>query len=124
MEVLRLAVSSGSPALARAFVTGLLELWGYDADIIRDVRLMISELATNAVLHVGEPFVVELDEVDQGVRGAVWDPSPTLPVLRDPDAAGGRGLRIVRTLATEWGALAMDDGGKSVWFVASPGRPS
>src|SRR5688500_10725347 len=106
--MLRLASRPDGPALARAFVAGLLELWGFDADLIDDVKLMTSELAANAVLHVGQPFVLEVEEVAQGVRVAVRDRSPNLPVVRDHDAGAtsGRGLQIVQALAAEWGALA------------------
>jgi anti-sigma regulatory factor (Ser/Thr protein kinase) len=122
VESLQLAVDPRSPATARAFVEHLLELWGYDTEMIEGVRLMVSELAANAILHVGEPFTIEVDEVDQGVWVAVKDPSPLLPEVHDrgPLAEGGRGLRIVQALASDWDARALDGGGKVVWFIASP----
>jgi anti-sigma regulatory factor (Ser/Thr protein kinase) len=128
VDALVLAVDPASPSVARTFVAGLLRRRGYDRELVEDAELMVSELATNAVVHVGEPFTVAVNEVERGVCVSVEDPSSALPVLRAPGSAaeGGRGLRIVEALAADWGALALERGGKAVWFLASPtvGAPS
>jgi hypothetical protein len=55
------------------------------------------------------------------VSVAVLDGSPALPTLRreeqSPLRPHGRGMLIVSTLATSWGAHRMRaDAGKAVWF--------
>jgi hypothetical protein len=41
-----------------------------------------------------------------------------LPVVRDHDPLGvaGRGLRLVDSIATQWGAALKPGDGKTVWF--------
>jgi anti-sigma regulatory factor (Ser/Thr protein kinase) len=81
------------------------------------VVLIASELATNAVLHAGTPYVVELSLGD-AVRIEVTDSGPPAPFLRPVrgpfDVDGGRGLAIVAELASGWGVDWLD-GCKVVW---------
>jgi hypothetical protein len=80
--------------------------------------LLVSELATNAVVHSGLIFGVGIVAGSDCVRIFVDDPSPILPwpVGRaDDDATSGRGLDIVAALASAWGRETTDDG-KRVWF--------
>ena len=91
-----------------------------------DVRTIVSELATNAVLHARTPFTVSLGVDPTGLRVAVTDGSPVQPRLRrrdDEEATTGRGLRIIAELCTAWGVEARS-GGKTTWCyldVAPPG---
>src|ERR1700750_2637587 len=48
--------------------------------LVEDVRLVASELATNAVLHARTPFVVELQGSAEHVRLSVSDSSGQDPV--------------------------------------------
>ncbi len=82
-------------------------------DAVRDDALLIvSELATNAVMHSGsqpeEEFELRADLVPAGVRIAVTDQgrSATTPVRRDGNTfgPGGMGLRVVEALARRWGS--------------------
>ena len=126
VDALVLAVDPASPSVGGPSSRACSARRGYDPGLVEDAELMVSELATNVVVHVGEPFTVAVNEVERGVCVSVEDPSSTLPVLRAPDSAaeGGRGLRIVEALAAEWGALVLEHGGKTVWFVASPSAAS
>ncbi len=119
-ENLELAPDESAPGTARRFVVGWLERWGYDG-LVPDVALMTSELATNAVQHVGAPFVVAVEDTGSGVRVTIDDPEPTVPIRRHPAAfdTGGRGLEIIAKLASAWGAEVHDGDGKSVWFEAA-----
>jgi len=81
-----------------------------DLPPVHDVQLVVSELVTNSVVHgrAGEAEKIELSVTlfPYVVRVAVADPlggftSPVAPV--DHDGPGGRGLRIVRALASRWG---------------------
>jgi serine/threonine-protein kinase RsbW len=84
------------------------------------MALVTSELASNAVLHVGSAFTVSVSVSASGrsVRIAVLDRSSLGPTSGPtaPGAVTGRGLAIVDALATEWGVDdSPDPGGKWVW---------
>jgi anti-sigma regulatory factor (Ser/Thr protein kinase) len=81
-----------------------------------DAKLLVSELATNAVIHAGAPFAVSVRADGSTVRISIRDWSTMRPRLRDagPAALSGRGLRLVDALADGWGVDA-DPDGKTVW---------
>jgi two-component sensor histidine kinase len=78
--------------------------------------LIVSELATNAVLHAHSSFELELSHTADTVRIAVSDESVAPPVLQDPrvNSESGFGLRIISKLASDWG-FQLGDAGKEVW---------
>lgn len=78
----------------------------------QDLVLIVSELATNAVLHAGTPFRVSVS-VDSVVRLEVADESHEMPTK----AVGGitnHGLDIVDLLAARWG-IDTNPVGKTIW---------
>ena len=80
--------------------------------------LLVTELATNVIVHAGSEFEVVV-HVDGVVRVTVVDDSLTLPSRREAAdyAMSGRGLQIIDQLATRWGVEPRRDGdGKVVWF--------
>lgn len=81
------------------------------------MRLVVSELATNAVSHAQTPFSVTLSCAGGWVLLAIRDASPAPPVRSAPDvmAVSGRGLMIVEVLSHKWGTSTDDRGFKSVW---------
>jgi anti-sigma regulatory factor (Ser/Thr protein kinase) len=82
------------------------------------LALLVSELASNAVVHACSPFTVTVRLLDDDVvRVEVHDDDPLVPALRDPaaDATTGRGLRVVESLSDRWGC-DVDPDGKIVWF--------
>jgi anti-sigma regulatory factor (Ser/Thr protein kinase) len=97
-----------------------LDLHGVDQVAIDEASLVASELVGNAVRHAGASEDGELDVSWSVGRDdivvSVADPSTTLPVAREvaPDAPGGRGLRIIQAIATDWGVEPVP-GGKRVW---------
>ncbi|GHF30540.1 ATP-binding protein [Streptomyces mashuensis] len=116
-----------SVPVARRHVTGALERWGLaaGAEEAEVARLVVSELATNAVLHTREEspeFTVEV-RVDRdgrlwiGVTDSHPRPPRRLPAAVQQD--NGRGLVIVRFLAAERGGglsvVPTAEGGKTVW---------
>lgn len=106
-----------APFAARRFVAGLLDCRPFaDRVAAGDVRLVVSELATNAVIHAGTPFSVSIGCHDAAIRIEVQDWSSTLPIMRDgaPTAVSGRGLRLVAAVARDWGVELGPDG-KTVW---------
>jgi hypothetical protein len=69
--------------------------------LVDPVRLVASELATNALLHAQTAFSVTLAATDQTVLLTVRDDSPALPTRRAAQAMdpSGRGLDIVRLVS-------------------------
>jgi two-component sensor histidine kinase len=83
-----------------------------DTAVLRDLVLIVSELATNAVRHAGTAFRVSL-AVNSFVRVEVSDESDQMPAK----AVGGipnHGLDIVDMLATKWG-VESNPVGKTIW---------
>ncbi|GAA1006112.1 hypothetical protein STXM2123_1990 [Streptomyces sp. F-3] len=127
-----------SVSTARGYAVSTLEEWGLppDTDTAEAVRLIVSELATNAVQHTrgqSPTFTVDLVLVrDECLRIGVTDSHPKFP-KRLPAAVqqdNGRGLVIIRWLAAERGGRLTvrptREGGKTVcielpWAV--PARP-
>ncbi|MBE8476228.1 ATP-binding SpoIIE family protein phosphatase [Streptomyces justiciae] len=112
----RLALDPIEVGRARATVREQLHEWGLGR-LADTTELMVSELVTNAVRHShsrpvelrlvrGETLLCEVDDDDHEL--------PTL-LNAGPDDEFGRGLRIVSTLAREWGA-SRTNAGKTVWF--------
>jgi two-component sensor histidine kinase len=82
------------------------------------VRLVASELATNALVHAGTDFTVTLSADDHAVLLTVRDDNAALPARRVAqlmDATTGRGLEIVSIVSTDWGLTDDDGGSKAVW---------
>ncbi|WP_217247448.1 ATP-binding protein [Streptomyces sp. AC602_WCS936] len=104
---------------AREFATRTLDGWGLRTRT-EDIRLCVSELATNAVVHgtaPGHGFLVRLDIDDGCVRLEVHDSRRQRPVLREPTATdlSGRGLTLVAALSDEWGVKDRTPLGKITW---------
>ncbi len=97
-----------SVSLSRHRAARMVLQWGHPS-MAGDVALLVSELATNALLHGairGRLFRVHLTLTEFVLRVAVSDPrGERLPCLRqlDGDDCYGRGLLIVAQLADRWG---------------------
>lgn len=80
--------------------------------------LLVSELATNALLHARTPMEVALRSDGDAIRIEVSDANPALPRPRRyaPTATTGRGLALVVANAHRWG-VEPHLAGKSVWFT-------
>lgn len=86
--------------------------------VVEEFTLLVSELASNAVLHAGTPFTVRVTVGADALRVEVRDHSPDAPRVRTAPTSSvdGRGLSIVDALAARWGvAPRPEGGGKSVW---------
>ncbi|MCU1676336.1 MAG: putative anti-sigma regulatory factor, serine/threonine protein kinase [Frankiales bacterium] len=116
---LQCAGIAASVAVARRFVRTTLSDW--DADSYEwTTTTLVSELATNAVLHAGTDFRVTLTLHADSVLLEVADGSPLLPVRRrfESTATTGRGMRLVEDLAQSW-SVTVDGTNKVVaCFVA------
>ena len=100
---------------ARGFVLGMLEPWRGE-QLAADTALVVTELATNAVVHAGSAFSVSLALSGGAIRISVGDTRPVAPPGTDQElaAAPGHGLGVVAAMATRWGVETMP-GGKAVW---------
>jgi anti-sigma regulatory factor (Ser/Thr protein kinase) len=109
-----------APRNARAFVTDALTRWDH-TELAETASLIVSELATNAIIHARTAFTVTVASLVDGVRITVRDSNTKLPRRRDasPAASSGRGLDIVAKLARNWGAVTTQDG-KLVWAELGP----
>ncbi len=110
-----------APAAARHFVADVLKGWGHPPSLLEDAKLVVSELATNAVIHARTPFSIEIRPAGSSVRLSVRDGSRERPSLRHEDrlAPSGRGLRLIDMLAANWGVEIAQDG-KAVWAELRP----
>ncbi len=96
-------------------------LVGSDVNFAWDVSLATSEMVSNVVAHTDNGGVLNAWDTNP-LRIEVHDTSHVIPLMRTRvDEPGGRGLGIVDTLATTWGARETSDG-KVVW--AEFNRPS
>ncbi|MER7660390.1 MULTISPECIES: ATP-binding protein [unclassified Streptomyces] len=118
-----------SVSAARKFVTDILSEWGLpaDEDAGDTVRLIVSELTTNAVQHTfgqSPTFTVDVRlERDEELLIGVTDSHPRWP-QRLPAAVrqdNGRGMIIIRSLTAECGGrlsvTPTAEGGKTVWIA-------
>lgn len=87
--------------------------------------LLVSELVTNALMHGRPPLELRVRVLDTGgVRVEVLDAAGGEPPVRrraSLDAATGRGIGIVATLAARWGSQPVT-AGKLVWAELDPVR--
>ncbi|KUN67429.1 hypothetical protein AQJ46_24450 [Streptomyces canus] len=127
-----------SVSAARTYVLSTLAEWGLPSttDAAETVRLIVSELTTNAVQHTfgqSPTFTVDIElDRDEHLRIGVTDSHPRFP-QRLPAAVqqdNGRGMVIIRWLAAECGGKLRvrptREGGKTVsielpWSV--PAQP-
>ena len=105
-----------SVGAARRFTRAALGRHGIDPSIIDTAVLLVSELATNAIVHATSTIRLRVGVGDE-IRVEVRDASDDAPVVGDGDAEreSGRGLAIVTTLADSWD-WSPRPSGKVVWF--------
>lgn len=114
-------------AKVRREVRDDLRRHGLTPDSVDDVVLVVSELVSNAVVHLHagggdgwDDLDVAWDVVDDRSSSAVMvrvndaSSAPPLPRHADPLAAGGRGLAIVAAISEDWGVQPRSSG-KQVW---------
>lgn len=127
-QTLRVPWKRSSPREARrALVASLREL-DVDPTVVDEAEIVVCELVGNAVRHA-KPLADGTIRVSWTVRAGVVEvevtdgggPTIPRPAPRSLLAAQGRGLRIVRGFAHEWG-VHEERAGRTVWV--SLGGPS
>ena len=108
-----------APGRARAWASNL----GLPDSILDDVRLVISDLVTNSVVHAQPargapiPLSIRIGVNPRIVRIEVWDSgggvADRIRSSADSSSQGGRRLRVVQELAERWGVAL--DGSPGVW---------
>lgn len=113
---IRLPAQPESSRAARSFIESTLADW-HCQSLVASARLMVSELASNAVGHARSSFGVCATLRAGSLRVEITDDSEERlrrRTSKDSDISG-RGIAIVETLSRSWG---VNDGavGKTVWF--------
>jgi anti-sigma regulatory factor (Ser/Thr protein kinase) len=126
--VAEFAAEREAPGQARRLAVAALRQRGHDESLVQDAALVLSELATNAVVHAGSPFSVAVRTQESVLRVAVQDASPLDAASPEQSwapeqgsvtghglvARAGHGLGLIDVLATRWGVEASASG-KVVW---------
>lgn len=111
------AASAENVRAARHFVADVAQLWDL-GDLEWPLVQIVSELASNAIIHAGTAFTVRVSRDADTTKIEVLDGSPRRAQSRHYglDATTGRGLHLVERLSREWG-VSSDAKGKVVWAV-------
>ena len=108
--------AAGSVSAARHFVSATLDEEGA-ADAAWAAVQVVSELATNAVVHAATSFTVTVVVDDGLVRVAVTDAKPFAAATQrhfSDYTTTGRGLRLVERVSRSWG-VDTSQTSKTVW---------
>jgi anti-sigma regulatory factor (Ser/Thr protein kinase) len=123
---LELCATPSAVPCARSLARRIVLEWGR-CDLADTAELLVSELVTNAIQHVGPgaaETVLRLEYGGSWLRIEVHDASPHGPQPRTPDwlDESGFGLLLVDALADKWG-VEQTAQGKAVWaeLDARPG---
>jgi len=127
-QTLRVPWAMSSAVQVRRTLVSALRALGVNETIIDEAEIVVSELVANSIRHA-QPLPdgmiqVNWAESDGVVEVSVTDgggPTTPAPAPTSPWSANGRGLRIVRSLAHEWG-VKDDVDSCTVWV--SLGGPS
>lgn len=123
LRATKLPPEAASVPAARRFTTEAVRDLGGAAAAASEAQLLVSELATNAVLHAGTPIRLSILRDDSSIRVEVRDDDPSLPetngTMPPPTATGGRGILLVEAIAQAWG-VNHNEKGKTIWFELAP----
>ncbi|MEU0597982.1 ATP-binding protein [Streptomyces sp. NPDC006393] len=115
--VLPFEAAPSEVTLLRRAAVRQLSRWGMPV-AVDEAEVIVTELATNVVKHVGEgtSAALVLEWRRDRLRLEVHDRSPALPSPRNADCYEecGRGLHLIAGLAADWGAV-LTTTGKAVW---------
>ena len=116
----RFEADVGSVPQARAFVRRWLQESGAE-HAFDEASLIVTELATNAVLHADSPYEVRLSRAGGVIRIEVADGDAGTPEPQpfSDVAESGRGIVIVSAISASWGIDAQPSG-KVTWAELRP----
>jgi anti-sigma regulatory factor (Ser/Thr protein kinase) len=112
----QLPTTGRAASTARRLTRTRLEEWGM-AERIDVAELLVSELVTNALRHAPGPVRLTLSTFGDVLRCEVADAGNAMPQMQaaTEEDEGGRGLRLIDSLACCWGGRPTPEG-KVVWF--------
>lgn len=112
----RAAPVSGTVETSRRLAARTMRTWSL-LEREEPVTAIVAELVANAVRHARTPLELYLRRLPGRIRVEVKDGSQDMPALYIPKPLeeGRRGLFLVDTYATTWGADPTPEGGKIVW---------
>jgi two-component sensor histidine kinase len=118
--IYRIDARRDSPARARRIITHELST-ALPRRRLDEVKLMISELVTNAVKYAtknkNEQIMIDL-RLGPEICCSVTDAGEAFPATGAIGEAGGWGLKVVDRLAERWG-VTRTRGRTRVWFATS-----
>ena len=102
---------------ARRVIDDTLSRAAVSEETLFCVRLLTTELVTNAVRHARSEVELVIMRRDSRIRVEVSDDStrPPVPPVGDTPTRH-RGLHLLEDLSEKWGVDVGLDGGKVVWF--------
>lgn len=112
----RFPAERDAPGRARRLVVAELRRWGHGDALVNEAALVLSELASNAVIHAGSSFSIVVGAQESMLRIAVEDACP----LATTEPNGGliarseHGLAVIDALSARWGIDGTPHG-KVVW---------
>lgn len=111
------------PGRARRMVVAALRRKGYGDTLVQDAALVLTEMATNAVLHAGSSFSISVNSEDSMLRIAVADRDPLTVISASQKLIPrqGRGLGLIDAVSARWGTTVLAEG-KIVWAELEAGR--
>ncbi|MFS0700330.1 SpoIIE family protein phosphatase [Cellulomonas sp. 179-A 4D5 NHS] len=120
-RTLRVAAVPQSAHTSRHWVVDVAREHGASEPALALVKLLTSEVVTNAVKYglVRDVVTVTVTCAAGAVTVSVQDDNPDLPHVHHArrEDTGGRGMELVERFAEEWGTDVSADGdGKGVWF--------
>jgi anti-sigma regulatory factor (Ser/Thr protein kinase) len=116
---------------ARRWLVQRLDRWQI-SELADDAALLLTELVTNAIVHIDSQVhvvaavadgVLEVGVTDHDAQSHLPRLPEAVPSQRGPDLLDGlrergRGLALVALIADEWGVAPLETG-KQVWFRLS-----
>jgi hypothetical protein len=112
LHLCRLRPEPASAVVAGDAVAVACAAWNLP-DLSAPGQQIVRELVANAVVHAGTDMTLTMSVRGPGLHLAVHDGDPRLPAV---PAGAGRGLRMVESRASAWGAMPTRDG-KVVWAL-------
>lgn len=123
---MKVPADPASVSAGRRFVMTTIRSWGCE-EATESACLLTSEVLTNAISHSHARGTLDLrlHRTAREITVEVTDTSTHIPQLRHAESGdeSGRGLLLVDTLATDWGARPTDNG-KTVWFTLPLKQPA
>lgn len=113
--------------LARLVVAQVGRLAGFGPEDVYDLKLAVTEAATNVIRHAAvENYEVEYRVLPQAVEITVIDVGGGFNVADltgEPDAQGGFGLAVIRDLVDELALDTTKGGGTRLKMIRRAGSP-